>query len=50
VDRDVVPGVTYYYKLEDVDLTGRRTLYGPAQATAAAWHGHVIYLPLVSRR
>ena len=49
VDQDVVPGVTYYYKLEDVDFHGRRTLHGPAQATADARLNHVVYLPLVSR-
>ncbi len=33
VDRDVKPDVTYWYKLEDVDLAGRSTLHGPVCVT-----------------
>ncbi|MDX9955048.1 MAG: hypothetical protein RBT75_13170 [Anaerolineae bacterium] len=36
VDEDVTPGVTYFYKLEDVDIHGVATLHGPVQATALA--------------
>ena len=36
VDEDVTPGVTYFYKLEDVDIYGVATLHGPVQATALA--------------
>ncbi|MDX9954246.1 MAG: GEVED domain-containing protein [Anaerolineae bacterium] len=36
VDEDVTPGVTYFYKLEDVDIYGVTTLHGPVQATALA--------------
>jgi hypothetical protein len=32
-DGDVVNGVTYYYKLEDVDLNGVSTFHGPVSAT-----------------
>lgn len=46
-DTDVTLGVTYWYKLEDVDVYGRSTLHGPVHATAGAWR-HV-YLPLVVR-
>lgn len=28
-DTDVQPGVTYYYKLEDIDIKGVRTVHGP---------------------
>lgn len=36
MDEDVTPGVTYFYKLEDVDIYGVATLHGPVQATALA--------------
>jgi hypothetical protein len=39
VDRDVRPGVTYYYKLEDLDIYGFPTLHGPVQATVVGWIG-----------
>lgn len=32
VDRDVQTGVRYYYKLVDVDLSGRETVHGPVSA------------------
>jgi len=34
VDWSVEKGKTYYYKLEDVDVSGIATLHGPASATA----------------
>jgi hypothetical protein len=34
VDRSVERGKTYYYKLEDIDLSGIATLHGPANAMA----------------
>jgi len=34
-DRSVVAGYRYYYKIEDVDLTGHRTLHGPVRANVA---------------
>ena len=34
VDWSVERGKTYYYKLEDVDMSGIATLHGPASATA----------------
>ena len=30
-------GVTYYYKLEDIETTGRTKLHGPVSATPRAW-------------
>jgi len=33
LDEDVEVGVTYYYKLEDVDFHGHGTFHGPAWAT-----------------
>ncbi|MCX5905591.1 MAG: T9SS C-terminal target domain-containing protein, partial [Proteobacteria bacterium] len=32
VDRRTERGKTYYYKLEDVDLSGKTTFHGPASA------------------
>jgi hypothetical protein len=32
-DRDVTQGVTYWYKLEDVDVYGVSTFHGPVSAT-----------------
>jgi hypothetical protein len=29
VDKDVVPGTLYYYKLEDIDVFAKRTMHGP---------------------
>jgi hypothetical protein len=37
-DGDVVNGVTYYYKLEDVDLHGISTFHGPVSVTLASTH------------
>ncbi len=34
VDRSVERGKTYYYKLEDIDLSGTSTLHGPVSAAA----------------
>ena len=44
-DGGVQPGVTYYYRLEAVDLSGHGQLYGPVSATA--WAPQRICLPLV---
>ncbi|MBN1484015.1 MAG: ExeM/NucH family extracellular endonuclease, partial [Chloroflexia bacterium] len=44
LDTTVLPGVTYYYTLEDVDLSGRRTAHGPV--TITLWRA---YLPVVGR-
>ena len=35
-DKDVEPGKTYYYKLEDVDTGGSRSYYGPVSAQVPA--------------
>jgi hypothetical protein len=44
-DTDVVTGVTYYYKLEDVDIHGVSTFHGPVSATPGQIHR--VYLPLI---
>ena len=36
LDTDVEPGVSYYYKLEDIDVNGAATLNGPVSALIAA--------------
>lgn len=35
-DENVVPGVTYYYKLEDLDVDGFNTFHGPIMAKVSA--------------
>jgi len=47
VDADVVEGVTYYYKLEDVDIHGASTFHGPLSARPG--RPHLTYLPIVLR-
>jgi len=47
VDADVVAGVTYYYKLEDVDIHGVSTFHGPVSARPG--RPHLTYLPIVLR-
>jgi hypothetical protein len=46
IDRDV----TYYYRLEDLDVSGRRGVYGPVSCTVgvtvAEWR---VFLPVVRR-
>ncbi len=44
-DADVVKGVTYYYKLEDVDIHGVSTFHGPVTATPGPIRS--IYLPVI---
>lgn len=34
LDSSAAPGMTYFYKLEDVDIEGRAMLHGPLEATA----------------
>ena len=34
LDEDVASGITYYYKLEDVEVGGQRTFHGPITAQA----------------
>ena len=36
LDRDVAPGVTYFYRLAAVDRAGRTEIHGPVSATATA--------------
>lgn len=45
LDEDVVPGGTYYYKLEALEDGGLSSFFGPVSARAV----HLLYLPLVSR-
>jgi hypothetical protein len=47
-DATAVRGVTYYYKLEDVDAHGRSRFHGPVAVTAGGEAGRA-YLPLLSR-
>ena len=44
LDATAVPGVGYYYTLEDVDLSGLRTAHGPVAFTL--WRA---YLPVLGR-
>lgn len=48
LDDAVTNGVTYWYKLEDVDLYGVGTMHGPVSATPQRLHW--IYLPLLLKR
>jgi hypothetical protein len=34
LDEDVASGITYYYRLEDVEVSGQRTFHGPITAQA----------------
>jgi hypothetical protein len=47
VDHGVVAGVTYWYKLEDVDIRGSSTILSPVPATPGQLH--ILYLPNVNR-
>ncbi len=44
LDGTALPGLTYYYTLEDVDTSGQRTAHGPV--ATGAWRA---YLPVVYR-
>ena len=44
-DRDVASGRTYYYKLEDVDYDGVRTLHGPVSVAVVGRRGIVPLSP-----
>lgn len=46
-DAEVTDGVTYYYRLEAVDLQGKSQLFGPVHATAGMWHR--VHLPTIVR-
>ena len=45
IDDTVANGITYYYKLEDVDIYGTSTFHGPVSATPARVFR--TFLPLV---
>ena len=44
-DTIVTNGVTYHYRLEDVDIYGTSTLHGPVTATPS--RTYQLYLPLI---
>ncbi len=46
-DTAVQPGVTYYYKLEDVDTHGMVTLHGPVWTALPP--SYTVYLPVVNK-
>jgi hypothetical protein len=46
-DRDVLLGKTYYYKLEDVELTGATVQHGPIQVTATSTDGTGVVVLMV---
>jgi hypothetical protein len=39
VDKKVKNRKTYYYKLEDIDLSGKSTMHGPVSATPKKRYG-----------
>jgi hypothetical protein len=55
-DSAVEAGLTYYYKLEDIDVYGLRTMHGPVSATLSLSSAPIptrpppIYLPIVFGR
>ena len=49
LDGGTKPGVTYYYKLETVDIHDKRAFYGPKGVALLASQTHVFYLPVVTR-
>jgi hypothetical protein len=49
-DQLIEVGVSYYYRLEDVETSGGSTFHGPVHVTAvAASHQHRIFLPVAGR-
>ncbi|MBN1657707.1 MAG: Ig-like domain-containing protein [Anaerolineae bacterium] len=48
-DNGVVPGTTYYYRLQAVDMHGGHTLHGPVWSVPGPAPAHKIYLPIVTR-
>jgi len=38
IDKNVKNGRTYYYKLEDIDNAGKRTIHGPVKATSRLFY------------
>ena len=49
LDERVVPDKTYYYWLEDVDVYGGATRYGPASAAIQSVTLRLVFLPLVTK-
>jgi hypothetical protein len=50
VDESVVPGATYWYWLEDVDVHGVATRHGPVSATVESDERARIYVLLVIKQ
>jgi hypothetical protein len=48
-DEMVTPGVSYWYRLEAVDVHDTATLHGPVPAGAPVDASYRVYLPLVLR-
>lgn len=46
IDSDIVKGLTYYYKLEDVDFYGISTFHGPVTVAASPIR-RISYLPII---
>ena len=47
-----MPGVTYYYWLQELEIDGETNVYGPISGKingAGAPYGAIIFLPLVMR-
>jgi hypothetical protein len=49
LDSHTEPGVRYYYRLEDLDAHGIRTVHGPVWAELGS-PGYSIFLPVVNKR
>jgi hypothetical protein len=45
LDSDVTNGITYFYKLEDVETTGRSEMHGPVSAVPSETSGETAPLP-----
>jgi uncharacterized repeat protein (TIGR01451 family) len=52
LDETVVAGITYYYWLEEVDIYGATSRYGPVAAQVSAMHPEMpyhVFLPVVNK-
>jgi hypothetical protein len=49
VDDGIAPEVTYYYRIEAVDLYGVRARFGPVSAALPPFSPYRLFLPLVAR-
>ena len=46
IDTTAKPGITYYYKLEDIDIKGASTFHGPVSTMISTTKSTVDYYPL----